>query len=243
MAASLTSGEFGGELLSATIRRLILDRIIQGRYQPGERVVEFQIAKELGVSQSPVRDALRELSAVGILAIHPRRGARVRMPSAKELADVSLVRSEIDALAARLATHRIPDTTLQTMASLIDEMLARLDAGDFAGLTDADVRFHQLIVEAADNKALERAFEQLAPFARTFLTLTLPDIDVHGVVLEHREILDALHHRDADRTADAARTHQLAVRELMLARSTETFADHAERPAGGSASGPRLLPS
>jgi DNA-binding GntR family transcriptional regulator len=211
-----SSPDFGGELLSATVRRLVLDRIVRGHYRPGERIVEFKLAKELGVSQSPVREGLRELAAVGIVTIHPRRGARVRLPSAKELADVSLVRAEVDALAARLAAGRIPDATLDDLESLIDEMLTRLEQRDFPGVTAADVRFHQLIAEAAQNHALTRAFEQLAPFARTFITLTLPNVDVREIVLEHRPILEALRAHDADRAAEAARRHQLSVSELLL---------------------------
>ena len=209
------TAEFGGELLSATVKRLVLDRIIQGHYRPGERIVEFKLAKELGLSQSPVREGLRELAAVGIVTIHPRRRARVRLPSAKELADVSLVRAEIDALAARLAAGRISDATLATLEELVEEMLTRLEAGDFSGVTDADVRFHELIADASENHALERAFDQLAPFARTFITLTLPGVDVHDIVLQHRPILEALRAHDAERAAGAARAHQLAVAELL----------------------------
>jgi len=212
-----SSPDFGGELLSATVRRLVLDRIVQGHYRPGERIVEFQLAKELGLSQSPVREGLRELAAVGIVTIHPRRGARVRLPSAKELADVSRVGAEIDALAARLAAPRASEATLDALEELVEEMLGRLAAQDFPGVTEADVRFHSLIAEASENHALQRAFEQLAPFARTFITLTLPGVDVEGIVLEHRPILEALRARDADRAAEAARTHQLSVGELLLA--------------------------
>ena len=217
MTEGQLSPDFGGELLSATVKRLVLDRIVGGHYRPGARIVEFQLAKELGLSQSPVREALRELSAVGIVTMHPRRGARVRMPGAKELADVSVVRAEVDALAARLSAGRIPDATLDELEGLVDTMLARLAQQDFPGVTDADVRFHQLIAEAAGNHALLRAFEQLAPFARTFITLTLPGVDVHGIVLEHRPILDALRAHDADRAAEAARAHQLSVSELLRA--------------------------
>ena len=219
--------DFGGELLSATVKRLVLDRIVQGHYQPGERIVEFQLAKELGLSQSPVREGLRELAAVGIVTIHPRRGARVRLPSAKELADVSLVRAEVDALAARLAAERITDAGLDALEALVEEMLARLDALDFSGVTEADVRFHQLIAEASENHALQRAFDQLAPFARTFITLTLPDVDVRGIVLEHRPILEALRARDAERAAEAARAHQLSVSDLLLAHFPTGLGDPA----------------
>jgi DNA-binding GntR family transcriptional regulator len=225
---SSPSADFGGELLSATVRRLVLDRIVQGHYRPGERIVEFKLAKELGLSQSPVREGLRELAAVGIITIHPRRGARVRLPSAKELADVSVVRAEVDALAARLAAPRIPDATLDALEALVEQMLARLDARDFSGVTDADVRFHQLIAEASENHALQRAFDQLAPFARTFITLTLPGVDVRGIVLEHRPILAALRTRDADAAADAARRHQLSVSELLQTHFPGTLGDPSE---------------
>jgi DNA-binding GntR family transcriptional regulator len=216
VSESRSDADFGGELLSATVRRLVLDRIVRGHYGPGERIVEFQLAKELGLSQSPVREGLRELAAVGIVTIHPRRGARVRMPSAKELADVSVVRAEVDALAARLAAERIGDDALSALEDLVDQMLACLAEGDFPGVTEADVRFHQLVVEASDNHALERAFGQLAPFARTFITLTLPDVDVREIVLEHRPILERLRARSPESAADAARRHQLSVSELLL---------------------------
>jgi DNA-binding GntR family transcriptional regulator len=233
MTGSQPSPDFGGELLSATVKRLVLDRIVQGYYRPGERIVEFTLAKELGVSQSPVREGLRELAAVGIVTIHPRRGARVRMPSSKELADVSLVRSEIDALAARLAAELVTDDVVANLQSLIDEMLTRLEARDFPGVTQADVRFHELIVQTSDNHALERTFDQLAPFARTFITLTLPDVDVRAIVLEHRSILEALRERDGERAADAARTHQCHVSELLqlhFPRAAEGFAGGATDP-------------
>ncbi|WP_346619393.1 GntR family transcriptional regulator [Blastococcus montanus] len=228
MSQSETSSDFGGELLSATVKRLVLDRIVQGHYQPGERIVEFKLAKELGLSQSPVREGLRELAAVGIVTIHPRRGARVRLPSAKELADVSLVRAEIDALAARLAADRISDGRLDVLQGLIEDMLTRLDAGDFSGVTDADVRFHHLIAEASENHALVRAFEQLAPFARTFITLTLPDVDVREIVLQHRPILDALRARDAGRAAESARAHQLSVSDLLQTHFPAALGDPAQ---------------
>jgi len=210
------------------VRRLVLDRIVQGHYRPGERIVEFKLAKELGLSQSPVREGLRELAAVGIITIHPRRGARVRLPSAKELADVSVVRAEIDALAARLAAARIPEATLDALEALIAEMLAQLDAGDFSGVTEADVRFHHLIAEASENHALERAFDQLAPFARTFITLTLPDVDVREIVLQHRPILAALRARDAGAAAEAARAHQLSVSELLQTHFPAALGDPSE---------------
>jgi DNA-binding GntR family transcriptional regulator len=233
MTASRPRPDFGGELLSTTVKRLLLDRIVHGHYQPGERIVELQLAKELGTSQSPIREALRDLAAIGIVTIHPRRGARVRLPSGKELADVSIVRSEVDALAARLAAELITDDDLAELDALVEEMLTRLDEGNFPAVTEADARFHQLIAEVSANHALERVFDQLAPVARTFITLTLPDVDVRGIVLEHRTILSALRERQGDRAAQAARTHQLNVSELLQAHypTRATGAADGDQPA------------
>jgi DNA-binding GntR family transcriptional regulator len=235
MSATEAGPDMVGELLSATVKRVVLDRIIAGHYAPGERIVEFQLAKELQISQSPVREALRELAAVGIVTLNPRRGARVRMPSPKELADVSLVRAEIDGLAARLAAERMREATLVELASLIESMFERLRRQDFPGVTEADVRFHQLIAQASGNHALQRTFDQLAPFARTFITLTLPNVDVRGILMEHRPILDALRDRNPDAAADAARRHQLSVSELLLAhfpdQSAESTLDEDDAPS------------
>jgi DNA-binding GntR family transcriptional regulator len=234
---SEVSSDFGGELLSMTVKRLLLDRIVHGHYQPGERIVEMKLAKELGTSQSPVREALRDLAAIGVVTIHPRRGARVRLPSGKELADVSVVRAEIDALAARLAAEQLPDDVLDEMDALVDEMLLRHDERDFPAVTEADVTFHRLIAHAAANHALLRVFDQLAPFARTFITLTLPNVDVRSILLEHRVILDALRGRQADRAADAARSHQLDVSSLLRAAQV---ADGETSPFPGEGSRPVL---
>ena len=117
-----SSMAIGTELLSTSVKRLLLDRIMLGHYKPGERIIELQVAKELGTSQSPVREALRDLAAIGIVTIHSRRGARVRLPTSKELADISVVRSEIDALAATLAAPLMDDAILAELREAYAEM-------------------------------------------------------------------------------------------------------------------------
>jgi len=211
----MTRTEFGGELLSTTIKRVLLDRIFGGEYEPGERIVELQIAREFGISQSPVREALRDLTALGVVAIHPRRGARVRLPTAKELIDVSVVRSELDALAARLAAEAIGPETLAELDARLEEMTASAAAGRYRTVALADARFHATIAEASRNSAVTRVFEQLEPFARTFITFSLPNVDVSGILREHAEIRSALADGDADRAAEAARNHQLSVSRLL----------------------------
>jgi len=206
---------FGGELLSESVKRLLLDRIMQGRYKPGERIVEMRVAKELGTSQSPIREALRDLAAIGLVTIHSRRGARVRMPTSKELADVSLVRSEIDALAARLAVPNLENKTINKLQDAYNEMLECLERRDYVGMTRADAQFHRTIAQTSLNQAAAHVFDQLEPFARTFITLTLPNVAVRSIVLEHKKILAALKKRDPQLAADRARAHQINVSNLL----------------------------
>lgn len=215
-----TESAIGGELLSTSVKKLLLDRIMHGYYQPGERIIELQVSKELGTSQSPVREALRDLAAIGIVTTHSRRGARVRLPTGKELADIGLVRSEIDALAATLASPRLDEGVLGELREAYAEMERHLADGNHVAMTQADARFHRLIASTSANQAIQHVFDQLEPFARTFITLTLPKADIKSIIGEHKLILDALERRDAPLAAMRAREHQLKVSAL--------FPDHYE---------------
>lgn len=211
---------FGGELLSTSVRRVLQTRIMEGHYKPGERIIELQVAKELGTSQSPVREALRELAAIGIVTINSRRGARVRLPTSVELADISLVRSEIDALAATIAAPLMDENVLGQLREAYAEMQRHRADGDHVAMTQADARFHRLIASTSENKAIQHVFDQLEPFARTFITLTLPRADTKSIIDEHALILEAFEAGDAALASSRARAHQLNVSAL--------FRDHFE---------------
>lgn len=217
------------EPLSSSIKRILLDRIVKGDLVPGERIVESRLAKELNISQSPVREALRDLAAMGMVDIESRRGARVRRPTAKELRDVSEVRSEIDALAARLAADRLDDDTIDELRSAHKHMTACLADHDYVGMTESDAEFHRIIARASGNEAVERVFGQLEPFARTFITLTSPNVELEGIIHQHGGILDALIARDPRLAADRARAHQLSVRAAFFVDSAamEEYVDGA----------------
>jgi DNA-binding GntR family transcriptional regulator len=221
-----------GELLSTSIKKLLLDRIMSGYYKPGERIIELQLSKELGTSQSPVREALRDLAAIGIVTIHSRRGARVRLPTGKELADISLVRSEIDALAATLASSLVDEGVLGQLREAYAEMERQQAAGNHVALTQADAQFHRIIAATSANQAVQHVFDQLEPFARTFITLTLPKADVKSIIAEHKLILDALEQRDASLAAQRARQHQLNVGAVLREHfePEERLAEGAAKP-------------
>src|SRR6187549_3395935 len=109
-------------VLSAQVKDRILRWILEGELAPGSRVIETRVARQLGTSQAPVREALRDLATLGLVEMHAFRGARVRQPAAAELIEAMEVRGELEAIAAREAARDIDDETLTAMNALIDQM-------------------------------------------------------------------------------------------------------------------------
>src|SRR3954470_7649275 len=109
-------------MLSAQVKDRLLQWILEGELQPGSRIVETRVARQLGTSQAPVREALRDLATLGLVEMHPFRGARVRQPAAEELIEAMEVRGELEAIAARQAARGIDAATLAQMNVLIERM-------------------------------------------------------------------------------------------------------------------------
>src|SRR5918995_3604933 len=128
--------------LREQIKDVMLQRIVSGAYPPGARLVETRIAQELGVSQAPVREALRDLEQLGCIVHEPFRGCSVRAFSAQELIEAFPVRAALEALAARLCAERITDEQLDGLAEEIERMREAAARGDDKEESVADVRFH-----------------------------------------------------------------------------------------------------
>src|SRR6185295_61817 len=121
-------------VLAAQVKERLLDGILTGRYAPDSRIVETQLARELGTSQAPVREALRGLEALGVVEITPFRGARVRRPTRRELLEAYAVRTSLESLGARLAVPRLTDDDLEELAACVEEMQAAARDDDGAGV-------------------------------------------------------------------------------------------------------------
>jgi DNA-binding GntR family transcriptional regulator len=204
--------------LADQVKDRLLDGILSGDYPPDTRIVETQVARELGTSQAPVREALRGLEALGVVEITPFRGARVRRPSRDEILEAYVVRSTLESLAARLAVPRLTDHDLADLGGLVEAMRASAREDDGHGVAEADARFHARIVELADNRTLEKVWRSLEPFSRTYLTLVVPGADPRWSAELHAPILAALERRDADAVVEALERHFDEVRENMARR-------------------------
>jgi DNA-binding GntR family transcriptional regulator len=201
--------------LREQIKDVILQRIVEGSYRPGSRIVETRVAQELGVSQGPVREALRDLEQLGCVVHEPFRGCSVRAFSADELLDAFPVRAALEALAARLAAERITDGELDELDEHLGRMRAAARRGDAHDQSQANASFHATIVRAARNSTLERQWRLLEPFSRTYLTVSRPGIDLVHLSDRHVPILDALRRHEPDVAADAMHDHLMGAAALL----------------------------
>jgi DNA-binding GntR family transcriptional regulator len=205
-------------VLADQVKERILEGILNGQFAPDSRIVETQVARELGTSQAPVREALRGLEALGVVEITPFRGARVRRPSRREIIEAYAVRSSLEALGARLAVPLLTDEDLSELAGHLEAMRSAARADDGHGVAQADARFHERIVEIAGNGTLERVWRSLEPFSRTYITLVVPGADPQWSADLHGPILAALERRDPDAVVEALGRHFSEISKNMARR-------------------------
>ena len=189
------------------IRELIIQRILDGTYQPGQRVVELQLVQELGVSQAPVREALRDLEAMRFIETEPFKGARVRQVSRAELTEAYPVRAALEELAGQIAAPLVDNNMLRLLETEIQNMLEAARSKDQHGLLVHDARFHELIVEGAGNTVLLDSWSGLRIEAYTLVSLVKSDEDLVAIANTHLPILDALRQRDGELAGKVMREH------------------------------------
>jgi DNA-binding GntR family transcriptional regulator len=193
-------------VLRDQIKELLVARILDGVYSPGDRIVETRVAQELGVSQAPVREALRELESLRMVVSEPFRGARVRGVTTAELAEIYPVRAALEEVAARQAARSLKGRVGELAAEL-EGMREAARVGDVHAFIVHDVHFHRLIVEASGNRTLEEVWSSLHVDARTTVTLIKRAADLADVAEAHVPVLEALDAGDPARAGKALRRH------------------------------------
>jgi len=177
--------------LREQIRDEILARIGRGALASGDRIVEAKLAEELQVSSIPIREALRELVAIGILESAPHRGAWVRQVGLQETIDALEVRAALDALAIRKAAKRLR-SQIGRLRQIVAELIAAAKRRDFVAFQEHNQAFHRLILEASGNRALTRSHDALAFEVRTRFVMNVVSADPVAIAREHGAIVDAL---------------------------------------------------
>ncbi len=208
-------------VLGDQIKERLLEAILAGHYPPDSRIIETQVARELGTSQAPVREALRGLEALGVIEITPFRGARVRRPTADELHEAYAVRSTLESLGARLAVPNLTQPDIDALIGLLEDMRHAAAVGDGPAVAAADAEFHRRILTLAGNATLERVWRSLEPYSRTYITLMVPGAHPGWTAELHQPIVEALQARDADAVVAALVSHFDQAAAMLASRWPE----------------------
>ena len=183
-------------------------QILTGKIAPGTRMMEVELAESLGVSRTPVREAIRKLEKEGLVIIEPRKGAHAAQISVKDMVEILEVRQDMEGLAACLASYRMKPQQLKKLEEISEKYEKAIAEGNLSDMIEYDSAFHNLIVESCDNNILLMLINQLQELMLRFRYLYYDNFDRSGKMPEeHRVILDAIREGRANEARAAADTH------------------------------------
>lgn len=211
------------------IREQLIEDILDGRLAPGARIVETRIAQQFGVSQGPVREALRDLELFGFVVSSPFRGTQVRKITTRDLLEIYPIRAALESVAARAAAVRIDDATLAHLGELIGVMREAAARDDHRAEADADHAFHHAIVQASGNRMLQHVWQTMRLSITTCITHSVTHRSLHEIAERHIDVLEALRARDPQRAEAAMRRHIEEPGEWIRSAHEQAVAEgHAE---------------
>lgn len=205
--------------VNQTVYSRLLDHILAGGVPIGQRLDERELSKQLGVSRTPVREAIGKLAADGIVDYRPHQGSYVRRLTVKEISDLYVVRIQLETLAVRLSMDKVDDRFQRTLREIVDASEVAMLTGDLTEFARQDRRMHALIVDTADNFALAEALgriENLIQIARN-LANQWPGFPAASDVHRHA-LLDAYARRDTERAVEVMHVHIDSVRGAIVSQ-------------------------
>ena len=184
------------------------DAILTGKLVPGERLMENQLAEKLGVSRTPVREALRMLELEKVVERVPRKGAQVLDMGEKDIVNILEIRSALEGLATSLACKKMSKETLQQLKNMEVDFERAVAENDVERFVDIDEDFHDLIFEATENDKLVQMFRNLRiQLYRYRMAQAKNDTSMSTIVAHHRSIIRAIENHDSEEGASIAQGH------------------------------------
>ena len=197
----------------------IKELILSGELKPGDRIVETRCAKELGVSQSPVREAIRELELIGLVENIPFQGSFVREHTIKDVKESYKVRISLETLGIKYAVESITDDQLKEIYGVMKEMETAAENQEFDLYIKLDTLFHQKIIEISQNAMLLRLWSQCHVREWTYIaTRKLSETGLENLAIRHEAIYNALAERDEAKAVQAVSSH---LEELLVAMEAQ----------------------
>ncbi len=202
---------------SDTVADIVREAILDGVLTPGTWLREAELAQELSVSRTPIRDALRSLAAEGLLTLHANQGAVVAAMTADDIVELYAIRETLEGMAARLAARRASPRVLDNLHGLLSEMARAGQERQFRELSDLNLDFHRSVRQATANRYLDRCLTDVEHAVRRFryATYELPG-RVADSLAEHSAIAEAIGARDPESAAREAMAHMRRLAELRL---------------------------
>lgn len=171
--------------------------ILRGELEPGERLMEVALAQKLGVSRTPIREAIRKLELEGLVVMIPRKGAEVACITEKDMRDVLEVRGTLEELAVALACRNMTEEIIQELAAANKMFEAAIVSKDVVRIVDADVNFHDVIYKATDNQRLIQIISNLSEQMYRYRLEYVKDARSHSILIsEHADIINKLQKKD-----------------------------------------------
>lgn len=198
-----------GRVLADWVIVSLREAILGGYFEPGEKLDQDLIAEELGVSRTPVREALKRLESEGFIKVRPHYGAFIVEVSRQDISDVYEIRGLLESEVVRQVTPLIPESVLDELERSLAETQAQFEAGDSAKHFESDVYFHETIDSFVENKLLKEVLDSLTnriSMIRRFAQLQ-PGYHITESFREHRAILQAMRQRDPEQAAERMRVH------------------------------------
>lgn len=182
--------------------------ILRGEMEPGERLMEIQLASKLGVSRTPIREAIRKLELEGLVVMIPRRGAEVAHITEKDMKDVLEVRAALEELAATLACNNITPEKISELKMANKRFEAAIVSKDVVDIVDADVHFHDIIYSMTGNQRLIQIINNLREQMYRYRLEYVKDARTHSILIsEHNDIIEKLGKRKIAETKEVIRQH------------------------------------
>ena len=196
------------------------EAILKGELKPGERLMELQLAAKLGVSRTPIREAIRMLEQEGLAVTIPRKGAEVARMTEKDMEDVLQIRDALDELAASIACEQISEEELAELRHTMHEFEESTKTGDVKRIAESDVRFHDIIYHATRNVKLENMLNNLREQMYRYRVEYLKDEKNFPILIrEHSQIVEGLTAKDKTMLTAAMHKHVMnqatAVKEMI----------------------------
>lgn len=194
--------------LRDVVFKTLRQAILKGDMEPGERLMEITLANKLGVSRTPIREAIRKLELEGLVHMVPRKGAIVASISEKDMRDVLEVRVTLEELAVKLAIQNMEESDIDQLRRAAKKFESAVIARDIVDIVEADVMFHDVIYNRTNNGRLIQIINNLREQMYRYRLEYVKDARTHSILIsEHQDIITALEKRDVDEAKNAVRQH------------------------------------